>query len=83
MCYPNTEIKLLYCLIDKMTTHRLFEKYNGDNHFLNPPPGTVVSTGLVENENERIFDFFLIPHKATIATARPVHYQVVHNTLAM
>lgn len=26
------------------------------------------------------FDFFLIPHKATVATALPVHYKVVHNT---
>jgi len=25
----------------------------------------------------------LIPHKATVATARPVHYKVVHNTTGL
>jgi aubergine len=71
--------KILFTLVDKNTTHRLFEKDNGHG-YVNPGPGTIVDTGLVEHQGENKFDFFLIPHKATIATARPVHYDVVYNT---
>ncbi len=44
---------------------------------LNPPEGTVVETDLVEfDEKAKLFDFYMIPHRASIATARPVHYIV-------
>ena len=44
---------------------------------LNPPEGTVVETDLVEfDEKAKLFDFYMIPHHASIATARPVHYIV-------
>jgi hypothetical protein len=46
---------------------------------LNPPAGTVVDTDLVEIEAKNQFDFYMIPHQATIATARPVHYIVAKN----
>ncbi len=32
---------------------------------------------------ENSFDFFMIPHSATVATALPVHFRVVHNTTGM
>ena len=47
---------------------------------LNPGPGTVVDASLVECQEDTLFDFFMIPHKATVATAQPVHYKVVYNT---
>jgi len=48
---------------------------------VNPAPGTVVDTSLVEHQySDDFFDFYLIPHKATIATALPVHFKVVYNT---
>ena len=46
----------------------------------NPGPGTVVDTALVESQGDNSFDFFMIPHKATVATARPVHFKIVYNT---
>lgn len=39
--------KVIYTLIDKNDTHRLFEKYNG-NGMVNPGPGTLIDTALVE-----------------------------------
>jgi len=70
--------RILYTLVDKNTSLRLFEKENGE--CVNPAPGTCVDSGLVEVAGEEKFDFFLIPHKATVATARPVHYNVIYNS---
>ena len=64
--------------VDRNVSHRLFYKDNGD--VLNPGPGTVLDVALVEEQGDRLFDFFMIPHKATVATAQPVHYNVVYNT---
>lgn len=47
---------------------------------MNPSPGTVLDSALVENQGDLTYDFFMIPHKATVATAQPVHYKVVYNT---
>jgi len=47
---------------------------------LNPGSGTIVDTALVERQGDNIYDFFLIPHKATVATAQPVLFKVVYNT---
>jgi hypothetical protein len=74
--------KIVYCLVNKRITHRLFEKDNG-NGYVNPGPGTVLDTGLVENQGDNTFDFFLIPHTATVATALPVHFNIVYNTSSM
>lgn len=79
----NYQPKILYILVNKNTTHRLFENGNGHGIYVNPGPGTVLDTGLVENSGDKLFDFYLIPHKATIATARPVHYKVVWNSASM
>jgi aubergine-like protein len=68
--------------VDKRVSHRLVEK-DSDTGFLNPAPGTCVDSGLVESVGDVNFDFFLIPHKATVATALPVHYMVVHNNTGM
>ena len=38
--------RMVYCLVDRNTTHRLFYKGNGDVQ--NPGSGTVVDIGLVE-----------------------------------
>lgn len=47
---------------------------------MNPPEGTVVDKDLVElDEKSNEFDFYMIPHHASIATARPVHYIVGKN----
>jgi Piwi domain len=63
----NYNPQILYILVDRIVTHRLF--YQGNQELLNPGPGTVLDMALVENQGDRLFDFFLIPHKATVATA--------------
>ena len=47
---------------------------------MNPGPGTIVDTSLVENQGDRIYDFYLIPHKASVATAQPVLFKVAYST---
>eukprot|EP00347_Sterkiella_histriomuscorum_P023353 403334969 len=69
---------IIYCLIDKKTSLRLFHKENIEAQ--NPSPGTVLDNQLVKNNGEQIFDFYMIPHKALSGTAKPVHFNVVHNT---
>lgn len=72
----------MYCLINKKVTTRLFEKINGD--VINPAPGTVVDSGIVENDGNNTFDFFMIANdNPKSATALPVHYTVVVNTTGM
>lgn len=61
--------------VNKETNARFFEEIG--KNVLNPPEGTVVETDLVElDEKASLFDFYMIPHHASIATARPVHYIV-------
>jgi hypothetical protein len=78
---PGYRPKIVYCLVDRNVQHRLFDKQGPD--YLNPGPGTVVDTSLVEVQGDTTFDFFLVPHKATVATAKPVLYRVVYNTTQM
>ena len=59
--------QIIYIFVNRNITHRLF--YKDQAHVINPGPGTVLDMGLVENQGDQIFDFFLIPHKATVATA--------------
>ena len=65
-------------MIDEEVNTRFVEK-NRDE-YQNPAPGTVIEDGLVEHATTSgSFDFFLIANKATVATARPVHFYVVQN----
>lgn len=73
--------KILYCLVDRNIQHRLFAGQGAA--LLNPCNGTVVDTALVENQGDTLYDFYLIPHKATVATAQPVLYKAVYNTTQM
>ena len=78
---PGYKPKILYCLVDRNIQHRIVSK-NGAEYW-NPGPGTVVDTALVERQGDNVFDFFLIPHKATVATAQPVLFRSVYNTTSM
>lgn len=44
---PGYKPKILYCLVDRNIQHRLFASNEQDK--VNPGPGTVVDTALVEN----------------------------------
>jgi aubergine-like protein len=78
---PGYKPKIMYCLVDRNIQHRLFASSGQEK--LNPGPGTIVDTSLVEQQGDNIFDFYLIPHKATVATAQPVLYRSVYNTTSM
>ena len=77
---PNYDPKILYMFINKRITTRLFEKNNG-HQVINPGPGTIVDRQIVENDSEKLFDFFMIANEnPSTATALPVHYEVAMNT---
>ena len=79
---PNYKPQIVYSLVDKRINTRFTEKRHDE--YQNPAPGTVVDQGLVEHPgNQASFDFYMIAHKATIATALPVHYYVVANRTNM
>ena len=78
---PGYKPKILYCLVDRNIQHRVFVKSGQD--CLNPGNGTVIDSAVVENQGDTIFDFYMIPHKATVATAQPVLYKSVYNTTGM
>lgn len=47
---------------------------------MNPEPGTILDSGLVENEDgNNKFDFFLVPQQTTQGCVMPVHYFVTCN----
>ena len=69
----------MYTLVEKKINSRFCER-TADN-YENPAPGTVVDSGLIEyGPSTSQFDFYMIAHKATIATALPVHYFVADNS---
>jgi len=81
---PGYKPMILYIFVDKRINHRIFEKDgNNGGEYFNPGPGTTLDAAFVEEDGPRIFDFYMIPHKATVATALPVHYRVAYNTTDM
>lgn len=74
-CYGGSGPKLMYCFVDQKINQRFFFK-NGGEHFINAGAGTCVDTQIVESTQADKYDFFLVPHNATVATAIPVHFSV-------
>lgn len=48
----------------------------------NPPQGTYVDNGFVEQSEvvDGTFDFFLVPHSVTQGAVKPTHFYVAKNT---
>lgn len=70
----------MYVLLDKNNITRFFKDTNNPE-FLNPDPGTVVKKDIVFSDDDKYFDFYMVANKnPKMASARPVHYQVVINT---
>jgi Piwi domain len=72
------EITLAF--VNKRVRQRFFQIQGSD--YINPPQGTYVDQGFVEqNDNgDGKFDFFLIPHAVTQGAAKPTHFYVAENT---
>ena len=49
---------------------------------INPPQGTYVDNGFVEQSEviDGKFDFFLVPHSVTQGAVKPTHFYVASNT---
>jgi len=75
-----SDFKLLYVLVDKQVNTRFFEVSNSGP--VNVAAGTLVDN-IVAGRTEPGFDFYMVPHKATVATALPVHYEVAINSTGM
>lgn len=43
---------------------------------INPPPGTIIDSKLVENTDTKNFDFFLVPQQTTVGCVKPTHFYV-------
>ncbi len=78
---PGYKPKILYCLIERNIRDRFFVKQDQD--FLIPGKGTVIDTAVVEVQGDKIFDFYMIPHRGHDqwgSTSLPVLYKSVYNT---
>jgi len=78
----NIKPKLTLVIAVKRHNTRFFTSriYNSQptGPFHNPVPGTVVNQDITEAYH---WDFFLQAHKALTGTARPTHYQVLHDEI--
>jgi aubergine-like protein len=80
---PNYNPKILYTIIDKKSGTRNFEQYD-NNLVINPAPGTMVDTIVVERDGNLTFDYFMVANdNPKTATALPVHYKVITNTTGL
>ena len=85
---PKTEGKALpeitLTIVNKRVRQRFFEKTTGGHQaqILNPPQGTYVDHGFVEQAEvvDGRFDFFLVPHSVTQGAVKPTHFYVAENT---
>ena len=71
-------------IVNKRVRQRFFHTFSsmGSAVIQNPPQGTYVDTGFVEQSevSDGIFDFFLIPHSVTQGAVKPTHFYVASNT---
>merc|ERR1712003_169800 len=76
------EITLI--IVNKRVRQRFFQQTqqnNGQNYIDNPPQGTYVDNGFVEQSEviDGKFDFFLVPHSVTQGAVKPTHFYVAKN----
>jgi len=77
------EITLI--IVNKRVRQRFFQQtihHNGSNFIENPPQGTYVDQGFVEQSEvvDGKFDFFLVPHSVTQGSVKPTHFYVAKNS---
>jgi hypothetical protein len=70
--------------VNKRVRQRFFQQtqQNGNTFIDNPPQGTYVDQGFVEQSEviDGRFDFFLVPHSVTQGSVKPTHFYVAENT---
>lgn len=48
-------------VVNKRINQRMFAKASDGQTMINPPPGSIIDSKLVENQSTKCFDFFLVP----------------------
>jgi len=76
----HPEITLI--IVNKRVRQRFFELRGRNQDVVNPPPGTYVDTGFVEQSEiiDGKFDFFLMAHNVTQGATKPTHFYVAENS---
>lgn len=65
-------------IVNKRIQQRMFEERDGRK--VNPKIGSIIDSGLVENnEGNECFDFFLVPQQTTQGCVTPTHFFVHYN----
>ena len=73
--FPDYEPRVAVVIVTKRVNARFFVK--NPNGFSNPPPGTVVDTGVVRSDG---YDFYIVPQSVNQGSAAPTHFLVVLDT---
>ena len=76
----HPSIKYSVVIASKRHHIRFFPAGSQKDQSGNPLPGTLVERDVT---SAREWDFYLCAHKAIQGTARPVHYQVIHDEMGM
>jgi len=69
--------KITLIVVNKRINQRMFCQERGQ--VMNPPPGTIIDKKLVENTDDKCFDFFLVPQQTTVGCVKPTHFYVALN----
>eukprot|EP01111_Echinosteliopsis_oligospora_P013380 TRINITY_DN4789_c0_g2_i1.p1 TRINITY_DN4789_c0_g2~~TRINITY_DN4789_c0_g2_i1.p1 ORF type:complete len:869 (+),score=226.55 TRINITY_DN4789_c0_g2_i1:97-2607(+) len=76
--YAGKQIQILYMIAQKRNIARIAISQDGSFH--TPPAGTVIDSKITGRTKE---DFYILPHKAIIGSAKPIHYHVVQNDMKL
>lgn len=70
--------KITLVVVNKRINQRMFIEQG--NTVANPPPGSIIDSCLVENQQDnKCFDFFLVPQQTTQGCVTPTHFFVSMN----
>lgn len=77
--------KITLIIVNKRVRQRFFQQTQsnqGQTFIDNPPQGTYVDQGFVEQSEviDGKFDFFLVPHSVTQGSVKPTHFYVAENS---
>jgi len=76
MSIPNVTL----VVVNKRINQRMFMVTEKGEQIDNPPPGSIIDSVLVENDDSNVcFDFFMVPQKTTQGCVTPTHFFVSLN----
>lgn len=69
---------MAFIIVKKRISTRFFMPNDKAKTYMNPPPGTVVDSGVTD---PTMYDFFLVSQNSRFGTVTPTHYNVIEDTL--